>query len=72
MQHLLRNISGGLAVLALVATKAAREFLQPKYAIPMRYATNPFLVGTPQQYIEALGGYPVKVLTINPGDKLRF
>ena len=64
---------GGHYVMSPVdAAKATREWLQPKYAIPMHYATNPFLVGTPQQYIEALGGYPVKVLTINPGDKLRF
>ena len=49
-----------------------REYLQPKYAIPMHYGTNPFLVGTPQEYQDALGNYPVKVFPINPGDKLRF
>jgi L-ascorbate metabolism protein UlaG (beta-lactamase superfamily) len=54
------------------AAKATREYLQPKYAIPMHYATNPFLVGTPQEYQDALGSYPVKVFPINPGDKLRF
>lgn len=54
------------------AAKATREFIQPKYAIPMHYGTNPFLVGTPQQYIDALGSYPVRVFPINPGDKLRF
>ena len=54
------------------AAKATREFLQPKYAIPMHYASNPFLVGTPQEYMDALGSYPVKVFPINPGDKLRF
>ena len=54
------------------AAKATKEFLQPKYAIPMHYASNPFLVGTPQEYMDALGGYPVKVFPINPGDKLRF
>ena len=54
------------------AAKATKEFLQPKYAIPMHYASNPFLVGTPQEYMDALGNYPVKVYPINPGDKLRF
>jgi L-ascorbate metabolism protein UlaG (beta-lactamase superfamily) len=54
------------------AAKATKEFLQPKYAIPMHYASNPFLVGTPQEYMDALGSYPVKVYPINPGDKLRF
>ncbi len=38
----------------------------------MHYGTNPFLTGTPQEYIDALGGFPVKVFPINPGDKLRF
>ena len=54
------------------AAKATREFLQPKYAIPMHYGTIPQLKGTPQEYTDALGSYPVKVFTINPGDKLRF
>jgi L-ascorbate metabolism protein UlaG (beta-lactamase superfamily) len=54
------------------AARATREFLQPKYAIPMHYASNPFLVGTPQEYMDALGNFPVKVFPINPGDKLRF
>ena len=54
------------------AAVATKEYVQPKYAIPMHYASNPFLKGTPQEYIEALGSYPVKVFPINPGDKLRF
>jgi L-ascorbate metabolism protein UlaG (beta-lactamase superfamily) len=54
------------------AAKATKEYIQPKYAIPMHYATNPFLVGTPQEYIDALGNFPVKVFAINPGDTLKF
>lgn len=54
------------------AAKATTEFLRPKYAIPMHYATNPFLKGTPQEYMEALGNSSTKVFAINPGDKLRF
>ncbi len=54
------------------AAKATMEFIRPKYAIPMHYGTNPFLRGTPQEYMDALGNYPVKVFPINPGDKLRF
>ena len=54
------------------AAKATREFIQPKYAIPMHYGTIPQLKGTPQEYLDALGGYPVKVFVINPGDKLKF
>lgn len=54
------------------AAKATNEFLRPKYAIPMHYGTNPFLKGTPQEYMEALGSSSTKVFPINPGDKLRF
>ncbi|MCE9640380.1 MAG: metal-dependent hydrolase, partial [Betaproteobacteria bacterium] len=54
------------------AAKATKEYLQPKYAIPMHYGTNPFLVGTPQEYMDAMGSSPVKVFPIKEGDKLRF
>ena len=54
------------------AAKATAEFLRPKYAIPMHYATFPFLRGTPQEYMDALGNSSTKVFPINPGDKLRF
>ena len=54
------------------AAKATSEFLRPKYAIPMHYATNPFLKGTPKEYMDALGNSSTKVFPINPGDKLRF
>jgi L-ascorbate metabolism protein UlaG (beta-lactamase superfamily) len=54
------------------AAKATRDYLRPKYAIPIHYGTIPQLKGTPQEYLDALGGYPVKVFPINPGDKLRF
>jgi len=54
------------------AAKATRDYLRPKYAIPIHYGTIPQLKGTPQEYMDALGNYPVKVFPINPGDKLRF
>ena len=54
------------------AAKATKEFLRPKYVIPMHYGTIPQLKGTPQEYLEALGATPTKVFVINPGDKLRF
>jgi L-ascorbate metabolism protein UlaG (beta-lactamase superfamily) len=54
------------------AAKATTEFLRPKYAIPIHYATYPILRGTPKEYMDALGSFPVKVFAINPGDKLRF
>jgi L-ascorbate metabolism protein UlaG (beta-lactamase superfamily) len=52
------------------AAYATRNFLHAKYAIPIHYGTNPALVGTPQEYMKALGKSSTKVFAINPGDKL--
>ena len=54
------------------AAYATREWLKPKFAIPIHYATFPLLKGTPAEYIDALGKSPTKVFAINPGDKLEF
>ncbi len=54
------------------AAYATNKWLKPKYAIPMHYATNPFLKGTPKEYIEALGNTDTKVLPINPGEQVEF
>ena len=54
------------------AAMVTREYLKPKYAIPMHYGTNQFLVGTPKEYMDALGQTSTKVFPINPGDKLEF
>ena len=37
------------------AAYATREWLKPKFVIPMHYGTTPVLKGTPQEYIAALG-----------------
>jgi L-ascorbate metabolism protein UlaG (beta-lactamase superfamily) len=54
------------------AAHATREWLKPKFVIPMHYGTFPILKGTPQEYMAALGQTPTKVFPINPGDKLEF
>ena len=54
------------------AAYATNHYLKPKYAIPMHYGTNPFLKGTPQEYIKALGETRTKVYPLNPGDALTF
>ncbi len=54
------------------AAYATREFLKPKFAIPIHYGTFPPLKGTPQEYMQALGQTATKVFPINPGDKLQF
>ncbi|HEY9447352.1 MAG TPA: MBL fold metallo-hydrolase [Burkholderiales bacterium] len=54
------------------AAYATNHDLKPKYAVPMHYGTNPYLKGTPAEYIEALGKTGTKVFPIDPGDKLTF
>jgi L-ascorbate metabolism protein UlaG (beta-lactamase superfamily) len=66
-------IGGGPYVMNPVdAAYATNQLIRPKFAIPMHYATNPFLKGTPQEYIQALGYTATTVFPINPGDKLQF
>ena len=54
------------------AAYATREWLKPKYAIPIHYATIPQLRGTPEEYIAALGTTSTKVFTVKPGESLEF
>ena len=54
------------------AAYATNQWLKPKFAIPIHYATIPQLKGTTKEYIEALGSTATKVFPINPGDKLTF
>ncbi len=54
------------------AAYATREWLKPKFVIPMHYGTFPVLKGTPQEYMAALGQTATKVFPINPGDRLEF
>jgi L-ascorbate metabolism protein UlaG (beta-lactamase superfamily) len=66
-------IGGGQFVMNPVdAAYATKTFLKPKYALPFHYATSPALVGTPAEYIKALGKTTTKVFPINPGEKLEF
>jgi L-ascorbate metabolism protein UlaG (beta-lactamase superfamily) len=54
------------------AAYATNQYLKPKFAIPIHYATFPQLKGTPQEYVQALGSTSTKVFPINPGDKVTF
>ena len=54
------------------AAYVTREWIKPKYAIPIHYGTIPVLKGTPQEYIQALGDAPVKALALQPGEKATF
>ncbi|MBL8523629.1 MAG: MBL fold metallo-hydrolase, partial [Betaproteobacteria bacterium] len=54
------------------AAYATREWLKPKFALPIHYGTFPVLKGTPAEYMDALGKTSTKVFPINPGEKLEF
>jgi L-ascorbate metabolism protein UlaG (beta-lactamase superfamily) len=70
---LLIPIGGGQFVMNPVdAAMATRDLIRPKVAMPMHYATNPALVGTPAEYIQALGSTSTRVAVMNPGDTLEF
>ena len=66
-------VGGGIYVMNPVdAAYATNQFLKPKFAIPMHYGTNKYLVGTPEEYMLALGNTSTKVFPIKPGEKLEF
>jgi L-ascorbate metabolism protein UlaG (beta-lactamase superfamily) len=48
---------------------ATREWLKPKFVIPMHYGTHALLKGTPQAYVAAPGQTSTKVLALKLGDK---
>jgi L-ascorbate metabolism protein UlaG (beta-lactamase superfamily) len=54
------------------AAYVTREWIKPRFAIPIHYGTIPVLKGTPQEYVQALGNAPVKVLALQPGEKATF
>ena len=54
------------------AAFATREYLKPRYAIPIHYGTNPMLKGTPEEYVQALGETSTRVMTLAPGETVQF
>src|SRR6267142_1614608 len=65
-------IGGHFVMDPVDAAYATKEWLKPKFAIPIHYGTFPVLKGTPQEYMAALGQTTTKVFAINPGDRLEF
>jgi L-ascorbate metabolism protein UlaG (beta-lactamase superfamily) len=51
------------------AAFAVREWLKPKFALPMHYGTFPMLKGTPEEFTRALGSTSTKVISLQPGEK---
>ena len=69
---LLIPIGGHFVMSPQDAAVATRDFIKPKFAIPIHYGTIPQLKGTPEEYIQALGQTTTKVQVLQPGDKTTF
>jgi len=69
---LLIPIGGNFTTAPVDAAYATREFIKPRFAIPMHYGTNPLNRGTPEQYMQALGQTNTKVVPLQPGEKFSF
>ena len=54
------------------AALVTREYLKPRFVIPIHYGTNPVMTGTPAQYQEALGATTTKVYPLKQGEKVEF
>lgn len=54
------------------AALATRNFLKPRYAIPIHYGTSPQLKGTAEEYMSALGTGSAMALPIKPGEAVDF
>lgn len=54
------------------AAVSTRDFLKPKYAIPIHYGASPQMKGTPEEYIGAMGKTATQVISMKPGEEVRF
>jgi L-ascorbate metabolism protein UlaG (beta-lactamase superfamily) len=65
-------IGGNFTMDPAGAALAIREYLKPKYAIPMHYGTNALNKGTPEEFIAALGRSSTRVIALQPGQMVKF
>ncbi|MEO8751267.1 MAG: metal-dependent hydrolase [Casimicrobiaceae bacterium] len=54
------------------AAYATTQWIKPRIVIPMHYGTTSFLKGTPEEFKAALGDAPVKLIVMQPGEKVTF
>lgn len=69
---LMLPIGGHFVMDPVDAAMVTREWIRPKYALPIHYGTTPQLRGTPAEFKAALGNSPVQMLVVNPGEKVEF
>ena len=65
-------IGGHFVMSPADAAYAVRNYLKPKYALPIHYGTIPQLKGTTAEFSAALGPESNKMLVVNPGEKVEF
>ncbi|EJE50528.1 putative Zn-dependent hydrolase of beta-lactamase [Acidovorax sp. CF316] len=54
------------------AAYATREWLRPRFVIPMHYGANPLGKGRPEDFIKAIGESRTRVLPLKPGEAATF
>ena len=65
-------IGGNFTMGPTDAAYALREWIKPRFAIPMHYGANPLGKGTPAELIQAIGTSATQVLVLKPGEKAEF
>lgn len=65
-------IGGQFTMDPVHAAYAVKNLLKSGTVIPVHYGTFPPLKGTPEQFKDALGDYPAKVIVMTPGEKRTF
>jgi L-ascorbate metabolism protein UlaG (beta-lactamase superfamily) len=69
----LMPIGGHFTMGPVDAAYATREWLKPRFVIPMHYGANPLARGTPNEYMRALGdSTTTRVLPLKPGETATF
>ena len=65
-------VGGNFTMDPKTAALAINEYLKPKFAIPMHYKTNPFNIGSPEDFVKFLGNSKTKAMIMKPGDTIKF
>lgn len=68
----LMPIGGHFVMDPVDAAYAVKEYLKPKYVVPMHYGTFPVLKGTVAEFNKALNGEATWVFDMVPGDTIKF
>lgn len=65
-------IGGNFTMDPAEAAWAVKELIRPAAVIPMHYGVNPLARGTAQQFVDAMGASPIRVIVAVPGQPVPF